>query len=180
MACYMVSALPFASPRSYTPVTLLTSIRMMPENSKYGPWPASGEIDIAELRGNAYQYPLGRDAMTSSIHWGPTPKLDAYWATYGHKFLRRTDYSNDFHTFGLQWSEDYLFTYLDNRMKQVFYMKFDDKRTMWEKGGFDGATANNSVIENPWKSTGRTNTPFDEQFYLILNVAIGAQNGWFL
>ncbi|PVH99984.1 glycoside hydrolase family 16 protein [Periconia macrospinosa] len=158
---------------------LWPAIWMMPEESKYGPWPASGEIDIAELRGNSYQYPLGRDAMTSTIHWGPTTKTDAYWSTYGLKFLRRTDFSKDFHTFGLQWSEDYLFTYLDNRMKQVFYMKFDDKRTMWEKGGFSGTTENNSVIENPWKSTGRTNTPFDEKFYLILNVAIGAQNGWF-
>ncbi|CAI6331820.1 unnamed protein product [Periconia digitata] len=158
---------------------LWPAIWMMPEDSKYGPWPASGEIDIAELRGNSYEYPLGRDALTSTIHWGPTTKTDAYWSTYGHKFLRRTDYSKDFHTFGLQWSEDTMFMYLDNRMKQVFYMKFDDKRTMWDKGGFSGATANNSVIENPWKSTGRGNTPFDEKFYLILNVAVGAQNGWF-
>lgn len=132
------------------------------------------------MRGNDWKYPLGRDAMVSSLHWGPTSKMDAYWRTYGTKFLRRTDFSKGFHTFGLQWSEDYLFTYLDSRLKQVFYMKFGSKDTMWERGQFEGATVNETVVTNPWSKTGRTNTPFDENFYLILNVAVGAQNGWFL
>jgi hypothetical protein len=44
---------------------------MMPEESKYGDWPRSGEIDIAEARGNSIDYPLGgRDTYTSSLHWG--------------------------------------------------------------------------------------------------------------
>jgi hypothetical protein len=33
--------------------------------------------------------------------------------------------------------------------------------------------------ENPWSGTGRTNTPFDQPFYLILNVAVGGTNGFF-
>lgn len=152
---------------------------MMPEESKYGPWPASGEIDIAELRGNPWQYPIGRDAMTSTLHWGPTPKLDAYWSTYSISFLRRTDYSKGFHTFGLQWSKDYMFTYVDSKLKQVFYMKFTGKDTLWERGHFEGTVVNSTVVENPWKQTGNLNTPFDENFYLILNVAVGSQNGWF-
>jgi beta-glucanase (GH16 family) len=151
---------------------------MMPEDSKYGPWPNSGEIDIAEMRGNDWKYPVGRDAISSALHWGPTSKLDAYWQTYGIKFLRRTDFTKEYHTFGLQWSEDYLFTYLDSRLKQVFFMKFGSK-DMWQRGHFEGQTVNSTVLENPWKSTGRTNTPFDERFYLILNVAVGSQNGWF-
>ncbi|KAF2677058.1 glycoside hydrolase family 16 protein [Lentithecium fluviatile CBS 122367] len=158
---------------------LWPAIWMMPEDSKYGDWPASGEIDIAELRGNDRTYPLGRDAVTSTLHWGPTSKLDAYWQTYGTKFLRRTDFSKKYHTYGLQWSKDYLFTYLDSRLKQVFYMKFDERQTLWEKGRFEGATVNSSVVENPWKQTGNPNTPFDEEFFLILNVAVGANNGWF-
>ena len=44
---------------------------MMPVDSEYGIWPASGEIDIAESRGNGIDYPLGgRNTMSSSIHWG--------------------------------------------------------------------------------------------------------------
>jgi len=150
----------------------------MPEDSKYGTWPASGEIDIAELRGNNYTYPLGRDGVTSTLHWGPDSKLNAYWMTYGTKFLRRTDFSGGYHTYGLQWSKDYLFTYLDSRLRQVFYMKFGPE-TMWQKGRFAGVTANNSIVENPWGKTGNVNTPFDENFFLILNVAVGSQNGWF-
>lgn len=44
---------------------------MMPLNETYGDWPASGEIDIAESRGNDVDYPIGgRDVVSSSIHWG--------------------------------------------------------------------------------------------------------------
>lgn len=43
----------------------------MPEDSKYGVWPRSGEIDIAEARGNSYDYSLGgRDVYTTALHWG--------------------------------------------------------------------------------------------------------------
>jgi beta-glucanase (GH16 family) len=49
---------------------------MMPEDSKYGDWPRSGEIDIAESRGNNFDYPLGgRDTYTSSLHWGKSHHL---------------------------------------------------------------------------------------------------------
>jgi len=44
---------------------------MMPETSVYGVWPRSGEIDIMEARGNAYDYPAGgRDLYYGSLHWG--------------------------------------------------------------------------------------------------------------
>ena len=33
---------------------------MMPEEEVYGAWPRSGEIDIAEFRGNDYPYPEGK------------------------------------------------------------------------------------------------------------------------
>ena len=34
------------------------------------------------------------------------------------------------------------------------------------------------VSEDPWKD-GEANAPFDEEFYLILNVAVGGTNGYF-
>jgi beta-glucanase (GH16 family) len=44
---------------------------MMPENSTYGDWPASGEIDIVESRGNGPEYDVGgRDVIGSTLHWG--------------------------------------------------------------------------------------------------------------
>jgi beta-glucanase (GH16 family) len=50
---------------------LWPAIWMMPVNSTYGTWPASGEIDIMESRGNAINYPLGGiDSYSSTLHWG--------------------------------------------------------------------------------------------------------------
>jgi len=33
-------------------------------------------------------------------------------------------------------------------------------------------------LANPW-ANGTNATPFDQEFYLILNVAVGGTNGWF-
>jgi beta-glucanase (GH16 family) len=50
---------------------LWPAIWMMPEDDTYGPWPASGEIDIMESRGNNNTYEKGgRDTYTSTLHWG--------------------------------------------------------------------------------------------------------------
>ena len=50
---------------------LWPAIWMLPEDSVYGEWPRSGEIDIMEARGNAPGYSAGgRDIITSTLHWG--------------------------------------------------------------------------------------------------------------
>jgi beta-glucanase (GH16 family) len=49
-------------------------IGMMPEDSVYGVWPQSGEIDIMEARGNNYSYPGGRDVYSTTLHWGKITK----------------------------------------------------------------------------------------------------------
>ena len=46
---------------------------------------------------------------------------------------------------------------------------------MWDRGNF-GAGPN--VAINPWSQTGLANTPFDQKFYLILNVAVGGTSGF--
>lgn len=96
---------------------LWPAIWMMPDKEVYGEWPRSGEIDIAESRGNSGDdYTDGRDSLISALHWGPVPEKDAFYKTSGKHNLRRTDYSETFHTFGLEWSEKYLFTYIDSRL----------------------------------------------------------------
>jgi hypothetical protein len=84
---------------------------MYPQFSIYGAWPRSGEISIAEARGNSYSYAIngisaGRNVMTSTLHWGPSSLTDAYWRATNGKALRRTDYMHEYHTFGIEWSED--------------------------------------------------------------------------
>ena len=44
---------------------------LLPKDGAYGTWPASGEIDIMESRGNAPGYPGGGvNAFGSTLHWG--------------------------------------------------------------------------------------------------------------
>lgn len=159
---------------------------MYPQTNTYGAWPRSGEIDIAEARGNSYNYsiagiPGGRDVMTSTLHWGPSPLSDAYWRTTNGKALRRTDYTEQYHTFGVEWSEDYIYTYLDSRLVQVLFMSFKTAggEDLWQRGNFSMQVENGTFLEDPWKNTTARNAPFDQEFYLVLNVAVGSRNGWF-
>lgn len=161
------------------------SKRLFPQNSTYGVWPRSGEIDIAESRGNGYNYILdnllaGRDVVTSTLHWGPSSLSDAYWRTTNGKAIRRTDYTKEYHTFGLEWSENYIYTYLDSRLVQVLFFSFDkDNENMWQRGNFSTQVENGTFLEDPWINSTAKNAPFNEDFYLILNVAVGSRNGWF-
>ncbi|KAI9898346.1 hypothetical protein N3K66_006706 [Trichothecium roseum] len=198
------------------------AIWMMPEDSVYGEWPRSGEIDIMESRGNGAGYEEGgRNYYYSTLHWGkptssslllllflllflfllpiystkygkltsnrsagPDADSDAYWRTTSAKKLRRGDYADGFRTFGLQWTDRYMYFYVGSRVHQIFFMGFRPGRTLYRLGGFAGmADANGTLLADPWggvtgSDTG--NAPFDQRFYLVLNVAVGSRNGWFL
>jgi beta-glucanase (GH16 family) len=112
---------------------------MMPVSPTYGAWPRSGEIDILESRGNdGGSYSDGSDTASSSLHWGLDSITDMYWQTTSKHYARRTDYTKDFHTFGLEWSENYLYTYIDNRLLQVVSVAFGSSGgDMWSRGGFE-------------------------------------------
>jgi hypothetical protein len=157
---------------------LWPAIWLLPVDSKYGEWPRSGEIDIVESRGNNWTYPQGgNNIVSSSLHWGPDAANDAWWKTNVKRKALHTTYAKTFHTFGLEWSEKYIFTYIDTRLLQVLYTNFD--QDLWTRGHFPDADSNGTKIVNPWGQTGRKSTPFDQGFYLILNVAVGGTNGWF-
>ena len=157
---------------------LWPAIWMMPVEDTYGPWPASGEIDIVESRGNNYTYAQGgNNIVSSALHWGPNPANDAWWRTNVKRPALHTTYSEGFNTFGLEWSQKYLFTYVNSRLLQVLYTNFDEP--LWQRGNFPNADANGTRMQDVWSKTGRANTPFDKPFYLILNVAVGGTNGWF-
>ncbi|KAH7362337.1 gram-negative bacteria-binding protein [Plectosphaerella cucumerina] len=157
---------------------LWPAIWMLPEKDNYGPWPASGEIDILESRGNNWEFKQGGNNIASSaLHWGPDPGNDAWWRTNNKRQALKTTYADKYHTFGLEWNEKYLFTYINSRLLQVLYTNFDE--SLWKRGGFPEANANGTRLNDIWSQTGRKNTPFDTPFYLILNVAVGGTNGWF-
>jgi hypothetical protein len=57
------------------------------------------------------------------------------------------------------------------------YTRFN--KPLFEYGRFPLAYDNGSRVENPWKHTNSNTSPFDQDFYLVLNLAIGSTNGWF-
>lgn len=156
---------------------LWPAIWMMPTESVYGSWPRSGEIDIMESRGNNYTHPQGgNNVISSTLHWGPVPLADGWFRNNVKRAALHTTYAKDFHTFGVEWSEKYIFSYIDTRLLQVMYVNFD--KGFWEKGNFPAATDNGTALVNPWVGA-PTSAPFDQNFFLILNVAVGGTNGWF-
>ena len=157
---------------------LWPAIWMLPVNNTYGPWPQSGEIDIAESRGNNHTYKQGgNNIVSSALHWGPNPANDAWWRTNVKRSALHTTYAASEHTFGLEWSQKYLFTYVNSILLQVLYTNFNEP--LWQRGQFPLSNSNGTRLVDSWSQTGRKQTPFDEEFYLILNVAVGGTNGWF-
>ena len=76
------------------------------------------------------------------------------------------DLINNFHTYGLIWNETYMGSYFDREDNVILSHSFDVP--LWELGGW----SKNKDLVNPWISRGN-NAPFDKEFYLLLNVAVG-------
>jgi hypothetical protein len=83
---------------------------MLPRYNEYGYWPASGEIDLCEGRGNrnltVNGLNIGTELTSSTLHFGP------YWPTDGWElahFERRSEpeqgFDKDFHRFQIEWTK---------------------------------------------------------------------------
>ncbi|KAJ7689729.1 glycoside hydrolase family 16 protein [Mycena rosella] len=159
---------------------LWPAIWMLPVDETYGGWPLSGEIDIMEARGNGPSYPKqGVNYVRSSLNWGPATFLNAVAKTYGWKTERRGRYDDDFHTYALEWSEEFIRMYVDSRLTHMLELKLNEP--FWTRGDFPPVVQNGTesvVLQNPWVN-GTQAAPFDQPFYLIMNVAVGGTNGWF-
>ncbi|PWN49148.1 concanavalin A-like lectin/glucanase [Violaceomyces palustris] len=159
---------------------LWPAVWMMPSDSVYGVWPKSGEIDIVESKGNlATKRSQGfNNQMRSTLHWGPSYDQDGYHKTTNTRSLLRDFYNEEYHTFGLEWTEDALYTWERSPVHRVLAHKFD--KDFWSIGGFQSVSSNGTVLHDPWsKADNPKIAPFDQYFYLILNVAVGGTNGYF-
>jgi len=140
---------------------LWPAIWMMPSKSVYGGWPRSGEIDIMESRGNDGD--LGVNTVSSTLHWGPSWDQNRFSLTHGER--HNGNFHNDFHTWKLDWTQDHLRTYVDNNL----ILDVNPGAGFWQKGGFSGA--------NIWGNNKMA--PFDQDFFIMFNVAVGGTNGFF-
>lgn len=142
---------------------------MLPKHNEFGTWPASGEIDIMESRGNSESCEVGGvDTFGSTLHWGPGYPYDG-WKN-GHAEYKHTEaLSNGFHTYEVEWTADHIITRFDD----IEVLKFDHDADMFTKGEFPEG------MHNPWQYDLDMNAPFNKEFYLIFNVAVGGTNDYF-
>ena len=124
---------------------------MSPNNSPYGPgWPDWGEIDIVEAKGSNRQF------AASDAHWRdkntPTGQTGSHRNRQGvipsSKFGTNND-TTEWHTYGVKWTEGKLEYFIDGE---------------WHHTITEFKNSN---------STGSPNGPFDQNFFLRLNLAIG-------
>jgi len=150
---------------------LWPAIWMLPADKAYGGWPASGEIDIMESRGNDASCAAGgNNKYWSTLHWGPSWDANGFEHTH-NTYTHHSSLADDFHIYGLLWSKDRIMTYIDTPENVVLDVDTSTE-TFWKRGGW-------SNRDNPWVHESDINAPFNQEFYLILNVAAGGTNGYF-
>lgn len=150
---------------------LWPAIWMLPTYEEFGGWPASGEIDIMESRGNNPGYPAGgNNIFASTLHWGPDYSQNRYTLTHA-SYTNGDSLGDAFHTYGLCWNESGLYTYIDSQTNVVLRVDFT-QQSFWQKGNFPSSYA------NPWVNEPNA-APFNREFYLIFNLAVGGTNGYF-
>jgi len=122
----------------------LPAFWMMPTDEQYyGQWPKCGEIDIMEVMGQS------TDTLHGTIHYG-----EPHGQKQGTYVLADSaaDFAETFHVYTCEWEPGKITWYVDG-------VKFHEATDWYTKReGFD-------EVAYP--------APFDQPFYMILNVAVG-------
>lgn len=139
----------------------------MPLDNVYGGWPSSGEIDLLESRGNDALIEdgvnIGNHMVSSTLRWGPDHIHNRYRYTHWEKVDDQA-FSDDFHVYALEWTPDYL----------RFFVDGDEIGTVTPPaGGFwELGNLSSTDCRNPWEGSPKI-APFDQEFYIIINLAVG-------
>ena len=145
---------------------LWPALWMLPKHSVYGGWPRSGEIDIMEGRGNRALFngnvQVGTEQTGSTLHFGPAWNVNG-WPTAHSTFNQQPGFNENFHVYKFVWHPGYLQFWVDGN----HVLTVDANDGFWARGGFW-----NSGFDNPWAGRPAV-APFDQEFYLILNLAVG-------
>lgn len=139
------------------------AIWMLPEDNAYGGWPASGEIDVMEARGQA------PDTVLGTLHYGA--RMPGNVHTGKDYVLPDGGTIADFHAYALEWEPGEIRWYVDGRCYQTQNFWWSSSRRPARRrpaGGLPGIDPPAREPDpNPWPA------PFDQPFHLLLNVAVG-------
>ncbi len=110
------------------------------ENGGDTPWPQSGEVDILELYGSK-----NPAVVEANIHYANSENKHAMMGAVAHQ-LEAGNFSDDFHTFELEWSAESFVWFVDGQK----YASVD--------------------------ITSEEMSEFHKEFFLLLNVAVGGSH----
>ncbi len=118
---------------------------MASDEGLYGQWPKCGEIDIMEV--------MGQDTRKSyhTIHYG-YDSGNGHKQNQGSNTLTQGSYADDYHVYRVDWDPGLITWYVDD--KEVYSTRD------WYTGQDD-----DNQLTYP--------APFDQNFYIILNLAVG-------
>jgi beta-glucanase (GH16 family) len=135
---------------------LWPALWMLPQDDAYGGWAASGEIDLMEIVGEKPHEVL------NSIHFG-APGLDGReLITHVHPLPGGSTVS-DWHTYAVEWEPGEIRFFVDDLHTSTRDWWWSSSRT---KDGA-GVMPKKEAELNPWPA------PFDQPFYIVMNVAVG-------
>jgi hypothetical protein len=158
---------------------LWPALWLLPQHNVYGRWPASGEIDIMESRGNRQLFSpegknVGVEQVSETLHFGPFFPHNGYEKAHFTKNSVPFDgFDQEFHNYQLEWTPDHISWSIDNVLVGTVVPPAGG---FWELGEFP------NDIHNPWNADNAENprmAPFDQKFYIIMNLAVGGSNGFF-
>ena len=116
-------------------------------------WPSCGEVDVME-----YYRIGGEPHIFANVAWGNDQRFDAVWNSqkipFTHFIERNQDWAEQFHVWRMDWDEAHIRIYLDDELLNDIPLS---------------TTVNGSI--------GNGENPFKKPHYILLNLALGGQNG---
>jgi beta-glucanase (GH16 family) len=134
---------------------LWPALWLLPQDDTYGGWAASGEIDVMEIVGEKPHQVL------NSIHFGSVyPKRSLI--THVHDLPGGSTVA-DWHVYAVEWEPGEIRFYVDGIHTSTQSFWWSCSKTV---DGLGVEAARKSDI-NDWPA------PFDQPFYIVMNVAVG-------
>ncbi|KAF4607361.1 hypothetical protein EYR38_001429 [Pleurotus pulmonarius] len=159
---------------------LWPSISLYPEQPTYGDGPLSGRIDLLSSRGNTptqkEKVPLGFTSATSQsgLFFGPFKATrDSAGQTFTGSNLTPSFLAPSLHGSSVDPT-------IENGGK-LGGVGAPKGKSIFDRGDFPKTARNGSaevVVQNPWNGAAAS-APFDQPFYLVIDLSAGGTSGWF-